>query len=105
MTAPLFRSWVFKTKRPLASVSPAELWPGLGLVAVDFGRKATTALSYGLPSTVTMPETGTYLGPDSLQPAMVIANAAVTIHGPAEPELWKAKFSRRGAQAQRKEPV
>src|SRR5262245_46844802 len=52
-----------------------------------------------------MPETGTYLGPDSVQPASVIASAAVTVHTAAEPGPTTERFSRGGADARVEELV
>src|SRR5262245_11948276 len=67
-TAPFFRSSVLSTKWPLASVSPADVRPGFGLVEVALGWKTTTPSPYGLPSRVTTPDTGTYWGPELPHP-------------------------------------
>src|SRR5947209_6660736 len=62
--------------RPFSSVTPEDPRPGFGLFWSPSGWKLTTAFLYGLPLSLTTPETGTMVREPLLQPAAVSAARA-----------------------------
>src|SRR5437667_11620546 len=67
--APVWSPSVLRVNRPSASVIPDEPRPGFGLSLPPTGWKTTTAFGYGLPFSLTTPETGTYFAFSSPHPA------------------------------------
>src|SRR5262245_30980420 len=97
-TAPSCPSYVFNTKRPVASVMAADPWPGFGLPGVAFGWKLTTAFGYGLPLSFTTPDTWTYFGPWS-QPAAAVNPRPATARARMRTSLMDASASGSGHRA------